>query len=80
VVQAVADQHDLAREGVEAADLRDIIAVAVLMASHPGNGAAQQHALLGLPAARRLGLSDAKLLAVMLEFDAEVGALREALG
>jgi HD-like signal output (HDOD) protein len=80
VVQAVADQHDLAREGVEAADLSDIVAIAVLMAANSSDRAGPQHELQGLPAVRRLGLNEAKLLAITLEFDAEVGALREALG
>jgi len=80
MAKAVGDQHDCAREGITVADLSDTIAIAVLLGSLSTDFAEQQEALQGLPAARRLGLNESKLHAVILEFDAEVGALREALG
>jgi HD-like signal output (HDOD) protein len=80
MVQAVADQHNLARKEVETADLSDIVAIAVLMASFVTDLVGLQLALQGLPAVQRLGLDETKTLAVMREFDAEVEALRKALG
>ena len=80
MVQAVADQHNLARKEVATADLSDIVAIAVLMASFVTDLVGLQLALQGLPAVQRLGLDETKTLAVMREFDAEVEALRKALG
>ena len=80
MVQAVANQHDLEREGIETADLADIIAIAILVGSLSTDSVALQAALQGVPAARRLGLNEDKTLAIVREFDQEVGALRKALG
>lgn len=80
MVQAVANQHDLEREEIETADLADIIAIAILVGSLSTDSVALQAALQGVPAARRLGLNEEKTLAIVREFDQEVGALRKALG
>lgn len=81
MIQAIANQHDLERVEIEAADLSDVIAIAIaiLIRTHSTDLAHLHPELRGLPAVRRLGLSEAKLHDVILEFDAEVGALREAL-
>ncbi len=80
VIEAVANQHDLAREDIETADLCDILAIAVLMAPLSTDLVSLQLALQGLPAAQRLGLDEATVSAVIMEFDEEISALREALG
>lgn len=80
MVQAVADQQDLHRDHVDGADLSDVIAIAILMASFTEDLDGLQIALQGVPAARRLGLDSTKTQAVMQDSAAEVGALRSALG
>jgi len=79
-VQAVADQTVWERPGIEAADLSDVIFVAVVMASFPADPVALQLALAPLPAAARLGLDEAKTAVILRDFAAEVGALQTALG
>jgi HD-like signal output (HDOD) protein len=78
--QAVAEQEELHREGPGPPDLRDVIAIAVLMAEHAKDVAGLEAALSGLPPAIRLGLHTAKTRSVMQECAAEVQALSEALG
>jgi HD-like signal output (HDOD) protein len=78
--EAVGEQEDLQREDTGPADLRDVIAVAVLMAPHSKDAASLEAALSGLPASIRLGLDEAKTRAVMEECAAEVQALSDALG
>jgi HD-like signal output (HDOD) protein len=80
MVRAVADQSDLDREGDEPADLSDVIAVAVLMASFVSDPIGLRIALQGLPATARLGLDETKTAAVMQQFESEVRELRQALG
>jgi HD-like signal output (HDOD) protein len=80
MVQAVANQHDLARDGLESGDLSDVIAIAILVGSLSTDPVALVSALQGLPAVDRLGLDEVKILAVVREFDEEVGALRQAFG
>jgi HD-like signal output (HDOD) protein len=79
-VQAIADQNDMAREGLEAADLSDLVLVATVMASFQGDALGLQLALAPLPAAARLGLDEAKTAGIMRDFATEVGALKSALG
>jgi HD-like signal output (HDOD) protein len=79
VVEAVANQNDLAREEIETADLCDIVAIAVLMAPLSTDLAGLQPALQGLPAVQRLGLDEATVSAVIMQFDEEISALHEAL-
>ena len=78
--EAVGQQGELAREDTGPADLRDIIAIAVLMASHATDHATLEATLNGLPASTRLGLDDATTRMVVQESAAEVTALSEALG
>jgi len=77
---AVGEQADFTRSHDGPPDLTDVIVVSILMASHvddvPGLGVA----LSDLGAAKRLGLDEAKTLAVMQESAAEVTALSQALG
>ena len=80
MAQAVGDQADFSRTEEGPADLTDVVAVAILMASHIEDSAGLEAELSGLGAAKRLGLDDAKTQAVMRESAAEVSALSQALG
>jgi HD-like signal output (HDOD) protein len=80
MAQAVGDQADLSRTEDGPPDLTDVVAVAILMASHADDSSGLEAALSDLPAARRLGLDEAKTQAVMSESAAEVTALSQALG
>ena len=80
MAQAVGDQADFSRTEDGPPDLTDVVAVAILMASHAGDSSGLEAALSDLPAARRLGLDEAKTQAVMSESAAEVTALSQALG
>jgi HD-like signal output (HDOD) protein len=80
MAQAVGDQADLSRIADGPPDLTDVVAVAILMASHADDSSGLEAALNDLPAARRLGLDQAKTQAVMSESAAEVTALSQALG
>jgi HD-like signal output (HDOD) protein len=77
---AVGEQDELERDDTGAGDLRDIIAVAILMATYQTDRAALDRMLLDLPAGIRLGLDEAKTEVVMTECAAEVIALSQALG
>jgi hypothetical protein len=80
MAQAVGDQADFSRTEEGPPDLTDVVAVAILMATHAEDSAGLEAALSDLGAARRLGLDRAKTQAVMLESAAEVTALSQALG
>jgi HD-like signal output (HDOD) protein len=80
MAQAVGDQADFSRIEDGPPDLTDVVAVAILMASHEGDSPGLQAALSDLGAAKRLGLDEEKTQAVMLESAAEVSALSQALG
>ncbi len=80
MAQAVGDQADSSRAGEGAADLADVVAVAVMIASYGTDFGGLEFALQGHPGARRLGLDEAKTLAVMQDSAAEVTALTQALG
>jgi HD-like signal output (HDOD) protein len=80
MAQAVGDQADFSRTEDGPADLTDVVAVAILMASHAADSAGLEAALSGLGAVKRLGLDEAKTHAVMRESAAEVSALSQALG
>jgi HD-like signal output (HDOD) protein len=80
MARAVGEQLDHSRTEPEAPDLSDVIAVAVLMATHADDLSALEAALQGLPASVRLGLNESRTLSVMRESAAEVSALSEALG
>jgi len=78
MVQAVADQNDFDRVA-EAADLSDVVAVAILMASFAADPDGLIAALAELPVTVRLGLDAPRTLSILKDFEAEIGALRTAL-
>jgi HD-like signal output (HDOD) protein len=80
MAQAVGDQAESAVDGDRAADLADVVAVSILIASHGMNVGGLEIALQGHPGAKRLGLDEAKTLSVMQDSAAEVTALSQALG
>jgi HD-like signal output (HDOD) protein len=80
MAQAVGDQADFSRTEEGPPDLSDVVAVAILMASHAADMPGLELALEDLGAAKRLGLGESKLHEVMLESAAEVSALSQALG
>jgi HD-like signal output (HDOD) protein len=80
MAQAVGEQTDFTRTEDGPPDLSDVIAVAILMASHVADVPGLDAVLRDLGAARRLGLDEAKTLAIMRESAAEVTALSQALG
>ena len=75
MAQAVGEQANVDRTEEGPADLNDVIAVAILMASHGTDVALHE-----LGAAKRLGLDSEKTQGVMRESAAEVNALSLALG
>jgi HD-like signal output (HDOD) protein len=80
MAQAVGKQDDHSRDEPGEPDLCDVIAIAIVMASHPSDIGGIDAWLEDLPGARRLGLDKARADAVMVECDAEVTALSSALG
>jgi HD-like signal output (HDOD) protein len=72
-------QEDFARNGASDPDLSDVVGVAILMVSYGTNIGGLEQELQGLPAAKRLGMSEAKTLAVMQDSAAEITALSQAL-
>jgi HD-like signal output (HDOD) protein len=80
MAQAVGDQTDFSRTEAGPADLSDVVAVAILLASYAADMPGLELALQDLGAAKRLGLGESKLHEVMLESAAEVSALTQALG
>jgi HD-like signal output (HDOD) protein len=79
MANAVGDQDDFSREDEVEPDLRDVIAIAVLMTSYEADIPGLQIALNGLPATVRLGLDEARIHTVIEDCAAEVSALSEAL-
>jgi HD-like signal output (HDOD) protein len=80
MARAVGEQADFSRSEDGPPDLADVIAVAILMDLHSADAPGLVLALKDLGPAKRLGLDEAKTLAVMHESAAEVSALSEALG
>jgi HD-like signal output (HDOD) protein len=78
--QAVAEQNVLDRIEDIPADLRDIIAVAILMSSFESDQAGLAAAVQDISAAWRLGLNAKKITEVLGESADEISALRQALG
>ena len=78
--EAVGEQDDLDRIEDAPPDLRDVIAVANLMASYADDAPGLELALADLAAAQRLGLDAAKTRLIVTESAAEVEALSDALG
>ena len=77
---AIGDQNDHGREGPGAPDLRDVIAMAIVLASHHTNADGIDEALDGLATAKRFGLNKERARLMMRESAAEVAALTSALG
>jgi HD-like signal output (HDOD) protein len=77
---AVGDQNDHTRDGPGAPDLRDVIAVAIVLASHHTNADGIDEALDGLATAKRFGLNKERARLMMRECAVEVTALTNALG
>ncbi|HME40539.1 MAG TPA: HDOD domain-containing protein [Steroidobacteraceae bacterium] len=80
MAQAVGEQADFSRTEAGPPDLRDVIAISILMAAHAADLPGLQAAMQDLGAANRLGLDEEKTLAAMRESAAEVSALSQALG
>ncbi len=80
MAQAVGEQDEHGREDEVEPDLRDVVAVAILMASYESDIPGLELAVNGLPTALRLGLDETRIHAVMTACAAEVSALRDALG
>jgi HD-like signal output (HDOD) protein len=78
--EAVGNQDDHARTDQKDPDLRDVLAVAILLALYAEDVAGLELALNGLPETIRLGLDEARIRAVMQAHATEVSALRDALG
>jgi len=72
-------QEDLQRVELEDPDLSDVVGVAILMVSYGTDIAGLESSLKELVAAKRLGMSESKTLAVMQDSAAEVTALSQAL-
>jgi HD-like signal output (HDOD) protein len=77
---AVGDQNDHTRDGPGAPNLRDVIAMAIVLASHHADADGIDEALDGLPTAKRFGLNKERARLMMRECAAEVTALGDALG
>jgi HD-like signal output (HDOD) protein len=73
-------QEDFGRAELDAPDLTDVVGIAILMVAYGTDIAGLEATLQELPAAKRLGLNQAKTLAVMQDSAAEVTALSQALG
>jgi HD-like signal output (HDOD) protein len=80
MASAVGDQEDFSREEEVEADLRDIVAMAVLMASYFNETEGLELAIEGQYPTIRLGLDAARIKTVMEDCATEVSALSEALG
>jgi HD-like signal output (HDOD) protein len=80
MARAVGEQADFSRSEEGPPDLADVIAVAILMDLHSADAPGLASVLKDLWPAKRLGLDEAKTVAVMHESAAEVSALSEALG
>ena len=78
--QAVGEQADLERDDDCPPDMRDVLAMAIVMASHANDLPGLEAALAGLPAARRLGLNQERSLTIVRDSGAEISALNQALG
>ena len=82
IARAVGGQLELERthEEGEAADLQDLLIMAVALAEQITNGTPDDNALAQLPVALALGLSDSSLVRIMLESQTEIEMLQAALG
>jgi HD-like signal output (HDOD) protein len=76
---AVGDQEDHSREDEVEPDLRDVVAIAIVMSVYGSDMEPLELALNGLPARIRLGLDEDRTRLVMEDCATEVAALSEAL-
>jgi len=79
MAHAIGEQQNHSRMESGAPDLRDLIAVALLLVSHFPDPAGFEPDLYDLPAVRRLGLDAKRTASVMQDCAQEVAALKEAL-
>lgn len=77
---AVGEQDNHNREDDVEADLRDVVAIAILLASYAQDSSGLELALDGSPARNRLGLDEKRTHVVMEQCADEVAALSNALG
>ena len=80
LVQAVADQDDVAREHEGMADLTDILVCANMMAAYMDHPEDLVLNMAGVTSFTRLGLDQANCTVVLAESREEIEALRQALG
>jgi HD-like signal output (HDOD) protein len=72
-------QEDFSRDDGAPADLSDVVGVAILMVAYGTDIAGLELTLQELDAAKRLGMTESKTMAVMQDSAAEVTALSQAL-
>jgi HD-like signal output (HDOD) protein len=80
MAQAVGEQDDHSRDEDVEPDLRDVVAIAILLASYSADSSGLDLALHGLPAKIRLGLDEKRTHEIMDQCADEVAALSSALG
>jgi HD-like signal output (HDOD) protein len=80
MASAIGDQEDHARAEPAPPDLKDVVAVAAVMAAHCSDPDALAAALKGLATAERFGLTPEKTRLLLEESAIEVSALSSALG
>jgi HD-like signal output (HDOD) protein len=81
MADAVGEQHDHSREDVEKPDLRDVLAIAIVMAGFDATDLEGLTVALGdLSDAHRMGLDQEKTRSVIEDCAEEVKALTNALG
>lgn len=78
--EAIANQDDVLRESRGAADLSDVIAVAILMADFAEDFVGLEAAAQKLAPVKRLGLDPKRSMQIMRDSATQVAALRQALG
>jgi HD-like signal output (HDOD) protein len=72
-------QEDFSRPDLDEPDLTDVVGIAIMMVAYGTDIAGLEASLQELPAAKRLGMTESKTMAVMQDSAAEVTALSQAL-
>ncbi|HLN50236.1 MAG: HDOD domain-containing protein [Steroidobacteraceae bacterium] len=80
IAVAVGGQLEIERCHGGPADLQDLLIVTVNLAAQMANNAADDAALVKMPAAAAMGLTDSAFVRIMLESQTEMETLRAALG
>jgi HD-like signal output (HDOD) protein len=80
IAVAVGGQLEIDRSHGEAADLQDLLIVAVALAAQMASNAADDTGLADMPAAVAMGLTDSAFVRIMLESQTEIETLQAALG